>query len=60
MGGICDDCEVAAVMDMKGKWILYGNRWLVSRNEKKEIKRSQGTWLKAAEVRISDKAVEDE
>lgn len=59
-GGSCDDCEVAALMDMKGKWIFYGSLWLVSGNEKKEIKRSRGAWLKAAELRILDKAVENE
>jgi hypothetical protein len=53
-GGNCDDCDVAALMDLSGKWIYYGDRWFVSSAEKTEITNSRDKWLRAKPLRLEN------
>lgn len=57
-GGNCDDCEVAGLIDMNGKWVYYGDRWFVPASERKQVSKAEGRWLLTHPVPLTDKAAE--
>lgn len=54
-GGNCDECEIFAIVDLKGRWRRYGNQWFSPLNEQMEITKSEGNWLKRDSFSISNK-----
>ena len=46
-GGSCDTCETSALLSLDGRWLSRGGKWLAaSRQERREIERARGSWLR--------------
>lgn len=54
-GGNCDDCEIDAVMNLRGQWMRYDRKWLTQGGVRRDIAMRQDDWFKMEAVYLKNK-----